>query len=214
MRYAIVAAAALLPFSSVSSAPAAHSPAGFYEIHQMEMGGGLELRADGHFRYALSYGAADEEAEGDWTSDGKTVRLTTNPPPKPPNFELVRDDPAPKGELSLALEPPGFGWEGSIDALVTVEGSPRKARVRTESGGRIEIPSGVKVTALEPLVPIYGGTGTRIALSADRGHRLLLRFKPNDLGKAAFDKQPLAIDGNDLLLERYETMIRFLRARP
>jgi hypothetical protein len=213
MRYPVVAAAIILPLLS-AAAPAAPSPAGLYEIHQMEMAGGLELKANGHFRYALSYGAADEEAEGDWTSDGKAVRLTTNPPPIPPNFELVRDDPAPKGELSLALEPPGFGWEGSIDALVTVEGSDKKFRVRTEGESRIEIPAEVTVTAVEPLVPIYGGTGSPIPLSADRGHRLLLRFKPNDLGKAAFSREPLAIDGNDLLLERYEAVIRFLRVRP
>lgn len=213
MRCLIVAAAiaqGLLP----AAAPAAPSPAGLYEIHQMEMGGGLELQANGHFRYALSYGAADEEAEGDWMSDGKTIRLTTRPAPTPPNFELVRDDPAPQGELSLALEPPGFGWEGSIDALVTIGGSTRKARVRTEGDGRIEIPAGVSVTAVEPVVPIYGGTGSPIALSTERGHRLLLRFKPNDLGKAAFNQEPLAIDGNDLLLQRYEALIRFLRARP
>lgn len=195
-------------------AAAASSPAGLYEIHQMEMAGGLELQANGHFRYAFSYGAADEEAEGDWTSDGKTIRLTTRPAPMPPNFELVRDDPAPKGELSLALEPPGFGWEGSIDALVTIAGSGKKARVRTEGDGRIEIPAGVTVTTIEPVVPIYGGTGSPIALSANSGHRLLLRFKPNDLGKAEFKQEPLAIDGNDLLLERYEAVIRFLRVRP
>jgi hypothetical protein len=195
-------------------AAAASSPAGLYEIHQMEMAGGLELQANGHFRYAFSYGAADEEAEGDWTSDGKTIRLTTRPAPTPPNFELVRDDPAPKGELSLTLEPPGFGWEGSIDALVTIAGSGKKARVRTEGDGRIEIPAGITVTTVEPVVPIYGGTGTPIALSANSGHRLLLRFKPNDLGKAAFKQEPLAIDGNDLLLERYEAVIRFLRVRP
>lgn len=198
-----------------AAAPAASSPAGLYEIHQMEMAGGLELQANGHFRYALSYGAADEEAEGDWTSDGKTVLLTTNPAPRPPNFELIRDDPAPKGELSLALEPPGFGWEGSIDALVTIAGSAKKFRVRTEGEGRIEIPAGVRVTAVEPVVPIYGGTGSPIALSTERGHRLLLRFKPNDLGKAAFNHQPLALlDGDDLLLERYEAVIRFLPVRP
>ena len=206
----------LLLAALVLAAPAsaASSPAGIYEIHQMEMAGGLELKANGHFRYALSYGAADEEAEGDWTSDGKAIRLTTKPVPKPPNFELVRDDPAPKGELSLALEPPGFGWEGSIDALVTIAGSAKKARVRTEGDGRIEIPAGITVTTVEPVVPIYGGTGTPIALSANSGHRLLLRFKPNDLGKAAFKQEPLAIDGNDLLLERYEAVIRFLRVRP
>jgi len=213
MRYPIVAAGLVLPLLP-AAAPAAPSPAGLYEIHQMEMAGGLVLKANGHFRYALSYGAADEEAEGDWTSDGKTIRLTTKPAPTPPNFELVRDGPAPKGELSLALEPPGFGWEGSIDALVTIAGSDKKFRVRTEGAGRIEIPAGVTVTAVEPVVPVYGGTGAPIALSAERGHRLLLRFKPNDLGKAAFNQEPLAIEGNVLLLERYETLIRFLPVRP
>ncbi|MFL6742352.1 MAG: hypothetical protein ACJ8E3_00115, partial [Sphingomicrobium sp.] len=180
----------------------------------MEMAGGLELRADGHFRYAVSYGAADEEAEGDWTSEGQAVQLTTNPAPKPPAFELLRDDPAPKGKLSLALEPPGFGWEGPIDAVVTVAGSDQTVRVRTAGDGRIEIPRNLIVTAIEPMVPIYGGRGAAIALTADRGHRLLLRFKPNDLGKAAFHGESLARDGDDLLLKRYETVIRFLRVRP
>jgi hypothetical protein len=49
----------------------------------MEMGGGLELRADGRFRYALEYGAVSEIAEGKWAVENDTVRLTTDPmPPK------------------------------------------------------------------------------------------------------------------------------------
>ncbi len=99
-------------------APANDSPAGLYELHQMEMGGGLELQPDGHFRYALTYGAVDEEGEGDWTFDGKTVRLTSNPMPKAPSFEMVRDDPAPKGELYLTLEDPGFEWGHGLEAIV------------------------------------------------------------------------------------------------
>ena len=51
----MIVAAAL----ALGAAPApALSPAklaGFYEIHQMEMAGGLELKRDGHFRYALFY---------------------------------------------------------------------------------------------------------------------------------------------------------------
>ena len=74
----ILAAALLL------AAPlAAQELAGLYEINQMEMGGGLELRPDGRFRYALEYGAVSEGAEGNWTLDAGTVRLTTDPmPPK------------------------------------------------------------------------------------------------------------------------------------
>ena len=57
--------------------------AGLYEINQMEMAGGLELKADGRFRYALDYGAVSEEAEGKWVADGDGVRLTTDPMPPP-----------------------------------------------------------------------------------------------------------------------------------
>lgn len=81
-------------------APTSSSVAGLYQIHQMEMGGGLQLLKNGHFRYALSYGAVDEEGKGNWTFDGKTVRLTSNPMPKAPSFELVHDDPAPKASFT------------------------------------------------------------------------------------------------------------------
>ena len=49
---------------AAASPAAAQDVAGLYEINQMEMAGGLELRADGRFRYALEYGAVSEEAEG------------------------------------------------------------------------------------------------------------------------------------------------------
>ena len=62
--------------------------AGQYEINQMEMGGGLELRANGRFRYALEYGAVSEVAEGKWAVENGTVRLTTDP--MPPESECDR----------------------------------------------------------------------------------------------------------------------------
>ena len=58
---------------------------GLYETHQMEVAAAIELKANGRFRYALSYGAVDEEAEGDWAFDGKTIRLTSNPMPRAPS---------------------------------------------------------------------------------------------------------------------------------
>ena len=56
---------------------------GMYEVDQMEMAGGLELRADGRFRYALEYGAVSEVSEGEWSAANGAVQLTTEPmPPK------------------------------------------------------------------------------------------------------------------------------------
>ena len=53
--------------------------AGFYRSNQMEIGAALDLQPNGHFRYALDYGAVSEGAEGDWTFDGTAVRLKSKP---------------------------------------------------------------------------------------------------------------------------------------
>jgi len=203
----------MLVLATLLLAPAA-AVAGFYQAQQMEVGAALELQKNGHFRYQLDYGAVSEAAEGDWTLDGKTVRLTTKPKPNLPSFELVRDDPAPLGEIVLAIEPPGFGADGyRIDAVGTDAGSGEKGLVTTDERGRVEA-GNHKLSAIEPMVPVYGTIGGHFALGADRGHHLLLRFHANDLGKAAFEREPLELTPRGLVLNRYDAEIRFIRVRP
>ena len=79
-----LAAALILASASVAEP----NFAGLYEINQMEMAGGLELKPDGRFRYAFDYGAVSEEAEGKWSVDGGMVLLTTDP--MPPEAECDR----------------------------------------------------------------------------------------------------------------------------
>ena len=83
----LIVAAAL---GVAASSPAGTSAqfAGLYEINQMEMAGGLELRPNGRFRYAFDYGAVSEEAEGSWKVEDGTVLLTTDP--MPPRAECDR----------------------------------------------------------------------------------------------------------------------------
>ena len=187
--------------------------AGFYQAHQMEVGAALELQKNGHFRYQLDYGAVSEHAEGDWTFDGKTVRLTTRPAPKLPAFDLVKDDPAPVGEVSMVVEAPGFGDGYRLDAVGTDAASGEKGLVTTDDGGRVRA-GNHKLSAIEPMVPVYGTIGGRFALSPDRGHRLTLRFHANDLGTAAFDREALPLTSEGLVLTRYDSEIRFMRVRP
>jgi hypothetical protein len=210
---AMIAFAALLLVAAPAPAPEANSPAGLYELHQMEMGGGLELKPNGHFRYALTYGAVDEEGEGDWTSDGKTVLLTSNPMPKAPSFELVHDDPAPKGELYITLQDPGFEWGHPLQAIVA-DAAKQGFEVSADDSGRVDLTGKPPIVAIAPKMPVYGPTGDIFPLSADRGHRLLFRFHANDLGNARFDKELLKKDGADLLMERYDTSFRFVKVRP
>ena len=191
----------------------ASSVVGLYQAHQMEVGAALELRKNGHFRYELDYGAVSEQAEGDWTFDGKTVRLTTKPVPKAPSFELVRDDLAPKGELLMTLEPPGFGEGYQLDAVGTDAASGQKGLVTTDDAGKVDA-GGHSLSAVDPLVPVYGMIGGHFPLSADRGHHLFFRFHANDLGHAAFDREPLTLTSRGLVLMRYDAEIRFVRVRP
>ena len=82
----LLAAGLIVAGSSSAEAPAQF--AGLYEINQMEMAGGLELRPNGRFRYAFDYGAVSEEAEGSWKVENGTVLLTTDP--MPPRAECDR----------------------------------------------------------------------------------------------------------------------------
>jgi hypothetical protein len=61
---------------------------------------------------------------------------------------------------------------------------------------------------------MFGVAGAPLNLSPTTGHKLSLRFRPNDLGHVAFRNQSLRLDGSGLVMERYDTQIRFLRDAP
>ena len=133
--------------------------------------------------------------------------------PSAPAVELVRDDPAPLGQVYVTLEnPEGFGTP--LYVVAALNGSDILHRLPTDSDGRLEAADGATITAIAPLIPGLGLTASKFQLSRDRGHRLLLRFHANDFGQARFDHESLPIDGGDLLLNRYDTTIRFQRDKP
>lgn len=201
----------LLPML-LALAPVASTLPGIYRAQQMEVGAGLELKEDGRFRYALEYGAVSETGEGKWTSDGKTVRLTSDPMPRAPSFEIVRDDPAPAGELWVDFQDPGY-WGGPLEMLLTIEGEKALVRAEPDESGRVHA-GGRRILAIQPIVPVYELYGAPLRLSPERGHKVTVRFLPNDLGKARFVNEPMTIDGDGLLIERYGTPIRFKRVGP
>jgi hypothetical protein len=201
---------ALLAALLLTAAPAVSTDAvaGMYEVNQMEMGGGLELRPDGRFRYALEYGAVSEEGEGKWSADGTTVRLSSDPMPKAPSFEVVRDDPGPPGELWLELAPPGFGdFTTNLELIATFKDGSRR-EIRDDGDGHMPI-EGKMPVSIQVVVPVYGSLSPPIPLSPERGHKLTLRFMANDLGKARFDSEPLAITPEGLVMQRYDAKIVF-----
>ena len=126
----------------------------------MEVGGGARAQKQRPFPLpAFDYGAVSEDAEGDWTFDGKTVRLTSMPMPKAPSFELVRDDPAPVGESGMKLEHAGLRrWTIGSTPLLPSDSGRRGGIDQPTTDGRVEAGSH-KLTSIEPLVPVYGIVG-------------------------------------------------------
>jgi hypothetical protein len=201
----------LLLARTASAHPA--SLVGIYQIETMEVGGGLQLKKNGHFRFALSYGALDEEGEGNWTSDGKTVVLTSSPMPKEPTFVLVKDSPAAGCTLSISVDWSKMDWASPPDVLVTYDGAPKELHfLQAEDDGTLH--PAKCVTTVMPIVPMFDIAGEALNLSPATGHALSLRFEPNDLGHVAFDGQPLAVTARGLVLNRYDREIRFVRVRP
>ena len=206
--------AILFALSSSAFAKSVPDAAGLYEINQMEMAGGLELRPDGRFRYALEYGAVSEEGAGKWTIDGSRVLLTSDPMPRSPDFELIKDDPAPKGELYVTVAPSQFGNWTDHPKIGLLEEKARDLRiVDLEEDGRVPL-NDWWPTSIVLITPIYMDEGSYFRLADERGHRMHFRFVPNDLGKARFDGELLAEDEGNLVLDRYDAKIIFKRVQP
>jgi hypothetical protein len=106
---------------------------GIYDGHQMEIAAGLELRADGRFRYALSYGALDEEAAGKWIISGNRVLLTSDPL-RAPRFVLVSRGKGVDGLLQVNVEVPNGLSRQYFDALITKTNGETDRKQLAENG--------------------------------------------------------------------------------
>src|ERR1700726_4548209 len=98
----LVAAASAIAARAMAQSP---SLVGTYDGGQMEMAVALELLADGRFRYALAYGALDEQAAGKWSLRGDQVLLTSDPV-RAPRFVLVSQGKGASGVLRVDLDVP------------------------------------------------------------------------------------------------------------
>jgi hypothetical protein len=68
-------------------------------------------------------------------------------------------------------------------------------------------------TAIVPEIPVYPVMSKAIPLTGTGGHRIVMRFEPNDIGKADFRAQRLSIENGVLVMPRRDLglMLRFKR---
>ena len=186
----------LMPLLLVGAGPA--SITGEYRLVGMrEAAGGLELGADGRFRYGFSYGALDEQAEGRWRREGNRILLTTDPPPSPPDWSLVVAEPGEPKLFALILEGPNGRPIPNIAVEVRMqdgsieEGSTQPEWLEADLDGKQPV-------AVTFRIPVFDVASPSFPVDVTKARRYRFRLDPKDLGVRDFRDWPLEIRG-DLL---------------
>jgi hypothetical protein len=185
---------------------------GTYDGRQMEMAAGLELKADGRFRYGLSYGALDEEAAGKWTVSGNSVLLTSDPVTAP-RFVVVSQGRGAGGTLQLNLDVPKGLSQQYFSAVILKRNGQAQRQQLTDDGLSLPFTGDDAPTAVRILFPVFSVISDPLTLDPSRGYSVRYRFEPNDLGKVDFQATPLRISNGELLLDRHGRTISFKRSR-
>ncbi|MCG2840456.1 hypothetical protein L6Q21_05620 [Sandaracinobacter sp. RS1-74] len=187
------AALAAAPGTESASAENASLAGQYMLMGVREAAAGLELLGDGRFRYGLSYGALDEQAEGNWRREGNRILLTTSPEPRPPEWTLAETEKGEPKQFALLLE----GANGRPIRDVEVElrlsdGSIVEARTGTDW---LEAPleAGAVPVAVRFRIPLFDARSPEFAVDLAKGHRLRFRLDPRDLGTRDFRDWPLEI---------------------
>jgi hypothetical protein len=162
---------------------------------------GLRPLANGRFQFGFSAGALDLSAEGRWTSDGRTVILTTDPRPVPPVFSagsVLRSGDAPL--VVRVTNPAGRGLAlvdlrlGFADGHV-IEGYTQDDGWRLDDG---ENPAAARWIELS--LHMYGLPPQRFPLDPGAGNVFAFTLTPNDLGIQNFRDTLLPITREGLVL--------------
>ncbi len=204
----------LLALAFAAAVSGSHPAAlvGLYDGNQMEMAAGLELKADGRFRYGLAYGALDEEAEGTWRAEGDHVVLTSDPV-TPPRILFLGQQSAAPGTLRISLEAPHGLTPQLFVATLGFAHSETTGEQLADDGLLRPIDPKDPPTSVRLSLPMFELSGDPVAIDPAKGYGLRFRFEPHDIGKVDFRANPLPIDKGDLLLDRHDRTIRFHRIK-
>jgi hypothetical protein len=213
--FAVAPVALFLLVAATGSGPAtaqSGSLAGVYDGGQMEIAAALELKSDGRFNYALSYGALDEQATGRWTISGDRVLLSSNPVVAPRLF-LVSRGRGPEGMLQLSLDVPRGVSRQYFDAMVTRSNGQTQKVQLSDEGLFMPFSRADPPTAVRLVLQIFRVASEPVMLDPSSGYAVQYRFEPNDIGKVDFRAEPLRIVNGHLVLDRHGRTLQFRRTR-
>lgn len=200
---------ALAPASAVLADPP--DLVGHYRLAEdHDAAGELVISADGHFDYALAYGALDEEAHGRWQRQGDATCLYTQPKPVPPAFSRAPvERTAGQHATLMVASPDGHGIPGVDFRIGFDSGDPVEGY--TQEDGFTLSPDERRVPRwIELYEPIYRIEAPRFTLGPQDEGKLLAILTPNDIGMVDFEGACLQAAEQGVVLHRKDGDMHFV----
>ena len=171
----------------------------------------LLLHSNGRFEYSLAAGALDESAQGRWVRDGETIYLTTAPKPKPAVFSLGQGTRDPTAPLTIRVVwPDGRGIAG-VDLRLTFDAGAPMESYTQEDGWTLDAVERRIPRTIELAVPMHGLRSHPFAIDMAKANRLTFVLTPNDLGTVNFEKLPVTIGKDKLVIHRQGRELVYLK---
>lgn len=209
-RSALALLVAFLPVAAPVAAQILH--AGLYRAQGPDIAAAIELAPDGRFRYQRSEGALDEEASGRWTPSEGGVLLQTLPAPRAPEWQINTIGESKESPLTVSVKVPGGDNLQGIYLRIGFTNGDRQAG-STQLDGWAMNPEDTRQPAwIEFSEPVHGVVSQRFDLPQRRGLALAVTLVPNDIGVAAFDKTPVSVTRDGLVLHWRGRDVSFVRA--
>jgi hypothetical protein len=211
-RRVLVAAIALLAAVPVL---AQSTPAGLYRAAAgPDVASAIELAPDGRFRYERSEGALDEQASGRWTQTADGVLLETLPHPRAPEWQINKIEEAKESPLTVMVRVTGGGNDSlaGIYLRIGFTNGDRQAGMTQYDGWQMDPEDKRQPAWIEFSEPIHNVASQRFDLPDRRGMALSVTIVPNDIGVAAFDKTPVTVTKDGIVLHWRGQDIPYSRA--
>lgn len=210
MNWATILAAASLAVASPAPPP---DPVpvcliGEYDGGQQEVAAGLQLAANGEFRYALAYGALDEGAAGTWRADARAVYLTSGPVSLP-RFSVASDEGNADKLLRITLDLPSGLSSQYFAAVINYADGRRSGRQFTEDAIEVPIETADRPVSVTVLLPVFDLASDPLPLAGEGGRDVTVKFEPNNLGAVVFKDSELVREEEGLRFYRHGREIHF-----
>ncbi len=184
----------VLPAAAILLAAAPADVVGHYSLSGVrEAVGGLELRADGTFRYGFSYGALDEQAEGRWRREGRHILLTTDPTPRPPSWSRVAAEPGDPKLFQIMLETMAGQPLPNIQMKIRMADGSVEETQTTQDWVEADIDGKRMPVSVQFHIPVFDVSSPVLPLDPAKARRYRFRLDPADLGVRDFRDWPLEI---------------------